>query len=142
MNFKYFFSEYLIGILIFFISCTSGKSIQNRAKISLTESDSVLVKQRLILKKYAFCKCLTKKYSADSTLLNDGSLAGYLEIGSYGNRAYEAVDSFVLKTTVVEYSSKYKRKLYLMQCLDLLMSKELDSLVKKFDNNLNLDENK
>jgi hypothetical protein len=105
--------------------------------ISLVE-DSTLHKERAILKKYAFCRCLISRYPQDSFLRKDGALTGYEEIGSYGNRAYDQVDSLVVKWCRTKYSSKYKRNLYLMQCIDLYDSPELDSLVATQDRYLNL----
>jgi len=78
-----------------------------------------ILKERSILKKYAFCRCLISRYPQDSFLRKDGALTGYEEIGSYGNGAYEAVDSFVIKWCQAKYSSKYRRNLYMMQCIDL-----------------------
>jgi len=100
--------------------------------------DTTLNKERAILKKYAFCRCLISRYPKDSFLRKDGALTGYEEIGSYGNRAYDQVDSLVVKWCRTKYSSKYKRNLYLMQCIDLYDSPELDSLVATQDRYLNL----
>jgi len=100
--------------------------------------DTFLLKQRAILKKYTFCKCLIYRYPQDTFLRKDGALAGYDEIGSYGNKAYDAVDSLIFKWCRTKYSSKYKSNLYLMQCIDLYDSPALDSVVKAQDRYLNL----
>jgi len=102
------------------------------------ENDTSLLKERAILKKYAFCRCLISRYPQDSFLRKDGALSGYEEIGSYGNKAYAEVDSFVTQCCRTKYSSKYKRNLYLMQCIDLYDSPALDSLVTAQDRRLNL----
>jgi len=100
--------------------------------------DTSLLKERATLKKYAFCRCLVSRYPQDSFLRKDGALSGYEEISSYGNKAYDDVDSFVAKWCRTKYSSKYKRNLYLMQCIDLYDSPALDSLVASEDGHLNL----
>jgi hypothetical protein len=96
--------------------------------------DSLLAGERLKLKKYALCKCLIDKYPQDSFLLRDGSMRGLVETGSYGNQAYETIDSFIQKKSLVTYQSKSKKKLYLMRCIDIYEDPELEMLIKKLDN--------
>jgi hypothetical protein len=109
-----------------------------QSPVKFVAEDTSIQKERAILKKYAFCRCLISRYPQDSFLRKDGALTGYEEIGSYGNRAYDQVDSFVAKWCRTKYNSKYKRNLYLMQCIDLYDSPELDSLVASQDRYLNL----
>jgi len=102
----------------------------------VVEKETSIPKERAILRKYAFCRCLISRYPQDSFLRKDGALTGYEEIGSYGNKAYDAVNSFVEKWCRTKYNSKYKRNLYLMQCIDLYDSPELDSLVAAQDRHI------
>jgi len=129
----------LIAIFFFILtihfSCLSKNHSQHSSDISLN-TDSLLIQERNKLKKYAFCKCMLN--FKDSSSLYDGSLGGYIETGSYGGRAYELVDSFVLKQSRITYSSKYNKSLYTMRCLDIYGSYELDSLVNTFDKNIDL----
>jgi hypothetical protein len=138
-------------LVIFSTSCWTSKSGERIGIISVEKYikspnyvtvDTTIQRERAILKKYAFCRCLISRYPQDSFLRRDGALAGYEEIGSYGNRAYEEVDSLVAKWCRKKYSSKYKRNLYLMQCIDLYDSPELDSLVVGQDRYLNLNTEK
>jgi hypothetical protein len=129
-------------------SCSNSRLVEgNRAKsvekhsqspVMFVADDTSIQNERAILKKYAFCRCLISRYPQDSFLRKDGALTGYEEIGSYGNRAYDQVDSLVAKWCQTKYSSKYKRNLYLMQCIDLYDSPELDSLIARQDRYLNL----
>jgi hypothetical protein len=126
----------LATVFIYFIcSCNAAhKSKDNsNSKSSALLNDSSLMQERLKLKKYALCKCLLDKYPRDSFLLQDGSMPGYRETGSYGNHAYEAIDSFIQKKSSVSYKSKYKRNLYLMRCIDIYEDPQLELLIKGLD---------
>jgi hypothetical protein len=124
----------LFSVIIMF-ACNSSRTAK-QGKGSIKQKDSLLFAERANLKKYALCKCLIEKYPTDTLLRLDGSLMGYIEIGSYGNNSYDVVDSFIAAKTVIHYSSKDKRSLYLMQCIDIYNSVELDSLVKELDKNV------
>src|SRR5258705_11949300 len=88
----------LATVFIYFISCNAARySNDHSISKSALLNDSLLIRERLKLKKYALCKCLIEKYPRDSFLLKDGSMPGYRETGSYGNHAYKAVDSFIQK---------------------------------------------
>jgi hypothetical protein len=125
----------LYGLTCFLlISCFSNKNgSQSRGKN--IHEDSLITTQRLLLKNYALYKCLLDKFPQDS-LLNDGTLEGYLELGQYGNPAYETIDSFVKNEASQKYASKYKKTLYIMRCIDIYNSKSLDSLIKTLDNEM------
>jgi hypothetical protein len=125
----------LLPALFYFIisSCNTTHQASNPINSKSSENDSLLTEERLKLRKYAFCKCLMEKYPADSFLLRDGSLQGYIETGSYGSHAYEVIDSFIQKKSSVSYKSKYSRSLYLMRCLDIYEDKELELLINNLD---------
>jgi len=110
--------------------------IKKNQNLAVILEDSVLKKERLGLKNYGFCKCLVLKNPKDSFFKNEGSLAGYIEIGSYSNDAYQMVDSFIYKKSQIKYRSKYKSPLYLMQCLDIYNSAEFDSVINKLDDKI------
>lgn len=132
---------FLAFIYIIFSCNTSHTSNEKLSGAPLTSlRDSLLIKERLKLKKYALCKCLLTKYPNDSFLLRDGSLEGFLETSSYGNHAYEAIDSFVQAKSSARYESKYKKNLYVMQCMDIYEDPELESLVRKFDTQASVSE--
>jgi len=130
--------NYAICLIVFISwSCSNSRLTESNgvipgegyksSPIIFAGKDTSVLKERSILKKYAFCRCLIYRYPQDSFLRKDGPLTGYEEIGSYGNKAYAAVDSFVTKWCRIKYSSKYKRNLYMMQCIDLYDSPGLDS---------------
>lgn len=125
----------LVPVFIYIMSsCGAAHKSNDHSPSSLSINDSLLIKERLKLKKYALCKCLLDKYPRDSFLLKDGSLEGLLEIGSYGNHAYEAIDSFIQIKSSINYESKYKKNLYLMRCMDIYEDPELELLIRKLDN--------
>jgi len=65
--------------------------------------------------------------------MRDGSIQGLMETGSYGNHAYEAIDSFIIKKSSVGYKSKSKKNLFLMTCLDIYEDPQLEALIKSLD---------
>jgi hypothetical protein len=120
-------------------SCKNSKSLVKSGSSFSTEKDSLISKQRALLKKYALCKCLMQDFPKDSTLINDGSLMAYIELGSYSNKAYDTVDVFVSKGFIGKYVSKQNSKLYLMKCIDMYNSAELNELVRNLDVYLSID---
>ncbi len=124
----------LLPIYIFCSCNTVHRSNDHSNSLSaLSLNDSLLIKERLKLKKYALCKCLQDKFPRDSFLLKDGSMEGLVETGTYGNHAYEMIDSFIQKKSSIAYGSKSKKKLYLMRCIDIYEDPELEILVRKLD---------
>ena len=121
------FRPVLVSLLI---SCRVGKStsVQNK-----TKKESPIAEERKRLKEYAFCRCLANSYPRDTFLLKDGTIEGYMEMGSYGNRAYDVIDSFINLKCKMVYASKFGKKLNLMKCLDIYNNKDLDSIVNSLD---------
>lgn len=122
-------------IIFYTVSChTANKINHNSNPVAIIHSDdSLIMKERANLKKYALCKCLLNNYPDDSVLIYDGSMEGFFEMGAYGNHAYELVDSLIKKRCRIKYISKHQKKLFIMRCIDIYDSKELDSLVKSLD---------
>jgi hypothetical protein len=133
----------MIKVLLSAILCVTGlgqinlcvaqnKSIQ-RHSMAASRSDSAVLQERMMLKNYAFCRCMLQQAPTDSLLLHDGSLSGYVEIGSYNDSAYTTIDSFVSKQKFETFRSKNKASLSLMKCLDLYNSKRLTNLILTCD---------
>jgi len=84
------------------------------------------IAERTNLRNYAFCECI---YHSDTTqrqlLMDDGSAAGYVEMGTSPLPAYQKVDSLAKIWASKKYHSKYNRKLSIMKCLDFYNSKSL-----------------
>ena len=124
----------LVPVFMYFIySCNAAHKSDDHSISKVLFNDSSLIQERLKLKKYALCKCLIEKYPRDSFLLKDGSMQGVMETSSYGNHAYELIDSFIQKKSSVIYRSKYKRNLYLMRCIDIYEDPELELLIRSLD---------
>ena len=126
-------------IIIFSCACGISKPIEKIQALSERQSDSVLLVQRALLKNYAFCKCLIEKFPKDSSLVKDGTLFAYLELGSYSNKAYDKVDSFVYLVPMRKYFSKTHSRLDLMKCIDMYNSSELDSFIKTLDHYISVE---
>ncbi len=121
-------------IVLIFVSCSDSRKVSRQSNPFYKNSeDSAIVAQRTLLKNYAFCKCLDKSHPADSALKSDGSIDGYLELGTYSNRAYEIVNSYIEKVMLLPYRSKDRHSLGTMRCLDMYNNPELDSLIKTLD---------
>ena len=125
--------------LVAAVSCTAGET-------SISPSDKkidpkVLQSERQTLKNAAFCSCLRHaRQPADPSLVEDGSLAAYMEIGAHDLEAFEAVDRAAAAFAKKEYPSKHGRTLRIMKCLDFYNSAELDALVRSLDDRLILKE--
>lgn len=123
----------LLFIPAFIYIISSCNTIHKSNAASVLSNDSLLIGERLKLKKYALCRCLIDKYPKDSFLLKDGSVEGLFEMGSYGSHAYEAIDSFLQTKLLVNYKSKNKKNLFLMRCIDIYEDQELELLIRKLD---------
>ena len=92
--------------------------------------------ERIRLKNMAFCDCVTyaSLSSKDSVLIvNDGSAAGYFELGNYSKEAYGLIDSLAKEYSKISYPSKEGRSLIFMKCLDFYNSKQLQNAIIKSD---------
>jgi hypothetical protein len=120
-----------LTILLLFVSfLRSNICIGQNSKSALNKT---IDKERLKLKNFAFCACLSRSYPKDSTLFYDGTPAGYFELSAYGFSAFNRIDSLSTIASAVHYSSKHDRPLALMKCLDFYNSKGLDSFIRKID---------
>lgn len=119
-----------ILILYFsFLSCYA-----NSQKVSKT-----LSVERMRLKNYGFCNCIIYSNTSKDSLMftNEGSAAGYLELGNYTKEAYDLVDSLAKEYSKKNYPSKERRSLIFMKCLDFYNSKELERAILSSDKYLN-----
>jgi hypothetical protein len=82
---------------------------------------------------YALSSCLADGYAA-SEVKNDAAAAAraYLELGSFPLEAHTEATLLARKQLSQKYSSASGVDLTLMKCLDLLHSKALGALVKKY----------
>ncbi|MDZ7879239.1 MAG: hypothetical protein U5L45_16275 [Saprospiraceae bacterium] len=109
MKNKFFFT-----ILIGLVGCTSQK-----ASIKTNSQD-------LIIKNYAFCRCISTIYPDFNNQLRDGSIAKY----SFELDNVEAIDTLVNQWIVKnQYRSIQDNNLGLQRCLDFYNSQGIDSLV-------------
>jgi hypothetical protein len=126
-------------VMTAFVSMTSKKAKECCNRNLLNPGDSVVIRQRQLLRNVAFCSCISAAYPADSVLRNDGSLSGYFQTGSYGTNTFLAINEAAMKYIKAaknKYNSIDGQPLGMMKCLDWYNSKELDSLVRNFDNDI------
>jgi hypothetical protein len=125
--------------MLAFVSMTSKKGTECNNQKLFNPGDSVVIKQRQLLKNVAFCSCISAIYPNDSMLRNDGSLSGYFQTGSYGSNTIlkinDAAKNYV-KSADIKYNSIESKPLGMMKCLDWYNSKGLDSLVSNFDDDI------
>ncbi len=115
-------------IVIIFTSCTSS---------------SKLKESRQLLKEYAYCKCFQYATGDTAFFINDVSLSVYFDIANYDFNAYIKVDS-LSKSVVAAFNpfeiADYKgKKAVFLNCFNFYKSKQLDSVVKKLDNEIRTD---
>jgi len=131
---------FILAIAISFYSYT-GIAVtamqKNAGKSAKKPSKSIIAAERLKLKNAAFCECMYNSFP-DTVFENEGSQAGYVELGRYSFKAYETIIEFAKEQSQKNYSSKNNRNLGMMKCLDFYNSKELDSLVRKLDSELHI----
>ena len=85
--------------------------------------------------KYAVSYCLSKAYEGSEFSMDAKLVSGsYVQNGSYGIDVYESIQGFVDTYTQQKYLSKHRNNLDIMQCIDLLSSSELASVISKAAN--------
>jgi hypothetical protein len=125
----------LLGLITVVISCVANQSLNSQ--------EVIVEKERLNLRNAAFCKCLSVLYEKEgysSVLADDGSSAGYVEIGNHGLSAYLKVFEMARDyADTIEYQSKGNKHLSLMECLDFYNSEELLLGIKSLDSLINFE---
>ncbi len=86
------------------------------------------------LKNFALSVCLADGYASDEVKKDSLAAAGgYLELGGLPFEAYEQAESLAKQFLAKEYRCISGGRLTLMKCIDLLHSKELDQLARKYN---------
>ncbi len=88
--------------------------------------------------KYGVAYCLSKTYpntefSSDSQYIS----GSYIQIGSYGIHVYESIRDYIDIYLQKKYVSKHNKNLDIMQCIDLLESRELKDIIDRSANKNN-----
>lgn len=125
---------------IYFILILILLSLDSFAQLNNKASEEKLAKERLYLRNYAFCQCLWYTYKREDSLLfiKDGSSGGYFQIGAYNINAYEIIDSIARIYSQKVYESYEGETLGIMKCLDFYNSKELNELINKLDEEIDI----
>lgn len=103
-------------------------------------SSSKLKESRQLLKEYAYCNCFQYATGDTSVFINDVSLSVYFDIANYNFNAYNKIDS-LSKSVVGRFKpfeiADYKdKKAVFFNCFNFYKSKQLDSVVRKLDNEI------
>lgn len=120
----------IIFISIFIIKATSLYSqVENK--------NNAIIKQRILLKEYALCKCLNYGFANDSLLKKDFSTTVLVEQLSYSPHAYFIIDSLMKKFTdsipISKYVDAEGKRGIMINCIDYYNSKELGSYIRRLD---------
>ena len=121
-----------MGVLLY----TGGCKVRKNEAMEAT-----LKERRQWMKEYALCSCLSLVGKQDTAFRNDISLSVYVEITDYSRvtykNIYRAVDSLSSKafrsitpSQIADYEGK---KPYMMSCIEFSQSKKLDSLIRSYD---------
>jgi hypothetical protein len=117
-------------------------------KVSKKQSEETLLEdKRQLIKEYGLCSCLALVGKQDTTFQNDISKTVYVESTDYNRvdtrNIYNAVDSLAYKafnliapTQVADYIG---RKPYMKSCIEFSKSVELDSLIRSYDAEIQID---
>lgn len=96
------------------------------------QSDSGDSEQKILLKNWTLSRCLAQVYTDTKTKDDaNATAAAYLEAGRQSIDSYESLDALIKKYVNKKYSGSIKSEFNTMKCIDLLNSKELDSLSSK-----------
>lgn len=121
-----------MSILLFTAGCKVNKSDTN---------ETVLKERRQWMKEYALCNCVSLVGKQDTVFRNDISQSVYVEITDYSRNSekniYNAVDSLSYKAfhriTPAQIADYEGKKPYIKSCIEFSQSKELDSLIRSYD---------
>jgi hypothetical protein len=86
------------------------------------------------LKNFALSVCISDGYKSEEVVKDSLAAAGgYVELGGFPIEAYEEAAALGKKFLAKEYLGIHGEKLTLMKCIDFFHSKELEQLVKKYN---------
>lgn len=117
-------------------------------KVSKKQANApVLKEKRQWAKEYALCSCLSLINKQDTAFQNDISKTVYVEITDYNRSGarniYKAIDSLAYKafhsikpSQIADYEG---RKPYMKSCIEFSQSKQLDSLIRSYDSQIQAD---
>lgn len=122
-------------MVLMIISISCGKPIyQEHSK------RRYILKQRELLKGFAFCNCVLNAIKEDTVIQNDISGSIYLNISFYDDSAYSVIARLARNTaaaikppTYVDYLGKHT---ILYECNRFQNGKFLDSVVRTLDNKI------
>src|SRR6516225_9428447 len=96
-----------------------------------------LLKQRTLLEKYAFCKCLVYGFPTDSLTSKDFSISVLVEQLDYPIKVYAKVDSaakqFAKSIPESNYGDTKGKMGIMLNCIEFYSGKKLDSLIRLYD---------
>jgi len=85
--------------------------------------------------KYGIAYCLSKTYAKTAFSSDSRHISGsYIQTGSYGIQVYESIRGYVDAYQQKKYLSKHNKNLDIMQCIDLLESRELKVIIEQSAN--------
>jgi len=103
-------------------------------------TSSRVAENRVLIKEYAYCKCLQYALKDSLLLKKDLSIGIYREIAQYYNDAYDIVDSFarkaannILPSIIPDHNGE---KAVFKDCFLFYKSEKLDSLIKTLKNRM------
>src|SRR6266404_6831138 len=99
----------LTPIITAMLFCT--QVITCSAQKTKTEIKNDINEERIKLKNYAFCSCLSKSYPNDNLFIKDGSAAAYFELSAYNIEVFEAIDSLTKIYSTKHLASQHNRPL-------------------------------
>ena len=112
--------------------CSFAIAIIMASSVSAQVSPARIANDATLLRNYAAAQCVALAYDDPAVKADAGDTAGaYLEFGSLGVDAYEAVTALAKVFLGRTYASKSGGKLQLMKCIDLSNSPELAALVAR-----------
>lgn len=129
----------LLSILYFSTNCATIRSGNGNQE---SKDNRLRNEKRQWLKDYALCSCLYQGFPHDSFQKKDISLAAYAEISEYQPSTFAFLDSItreiVLHIRPSQLSDHQGKKAITLHCIQFYKSLRLDSIVRSFDTDLEI----
>ena len=115
-----------------------ASSLYSQAEIKYND----IIKQRMLLREYALCKCLDYGFANDSLLKKDFSVAVLVEQLNYSPQAYFIIDSLMRNFADSIHSSRYidalGKKGVMVNCIDYYNGRDLSLYIRRLDKYLHI----
>jgi hypothetical protein len=129
--------KFILVFSVVFIQCCQS---QNQNLNTIQTTDSIVVKNRNLLKDYFLCSCIDKGFKNDSLQKKESSISIIVEMSDYFPSAFQKIDS-VADSLIRSIPTKNTNEeapgpAIMLNCITYYKSKELNRLVESLDSEI------